>query len=151
MIAFRHLLSREFPADRRSISVSGKVHLLGERISPADPLQLRIQRLLQLPGEEGHEDENERGDGEPFSPTDESAAPSLGDHALEGERHEQHEPDVTGCAEFVIRKAEREEREQRRAEAPQTEDGEGEDEEERNKVEDEVERELRLNMRRGEN
>ena len=127
----RDLRRRNFRIVLQATGVSGKVHLLGERISPADPLQLRIQRLLHLPGEEGHENEDERGDGEPFSPANEAAAPAFGDHALEGERDEEDEPDVTGRAEFVIRKAEREEREQGRTEAPQAEDGEGEDEQEK--------------------
>ncbi len=94
-------------------------------------LQLRIKRLLHLRGDERHRDEDERCDGDPFSRRDDAPAPARGHHALERERHEQDQPDVTRRAGFVIRETEREKRERCRGNSPKSKNREREDEQEK--------------------
>ena len=88
-------------------------------------LKLRIQCLLHLSGQERNQQEDQRRDRNPFPDRYETAAPAIWDHAKQGERHEQDQPNVARRSWFLVRETEGEQSEKGCPHAPKAKDSEG--------------------------
>ena len=93
-------------------------------------LQLRVEHLLELLGEEGDQVHQKHRDADPLGGGDDAATPPLGQDPAESERDEQDQPTVTGGSRLVVGEGQGDEGDHRGEKSPESEDCQREDQEE---------------------
>ena len=91
------------------------------------PFELWVQGLLDLPRQEGNEEEEQRADRKHLCDSQQTPSQTLRDMGFEGDGHQQDEPQELGCAVLMVRKAEGDKGQECGGPAPDPEDRQGED------------------------
>ncbi len=94
-------------------------------------LELRIEALLDLAGEERHQHQHQHQHVDPLPPQQQPPAPAGGHHPQQRQRDQQHQPHVARRARLVVRQPERAERQHRRPPPPQPQHRQREDQQQK--------------------
>ena len=89
---------------------------------------MRVQGLLDLPRQEGNEEEEQRADRKHLCDAQQTPSQALRDMGFEGDGHQEDEPQELGCAVLMVRETEGHKGQECRGPTPDPEDRQGEDE-----------------------
>ena len=89
---------------------------------------MRVQGLLDLPRQEGNEEEEQRADRKHLCDAQQTPSQALRDMGFEGDGHQEDEPQELGCAVLMVRKTEGNKGQKCGGPTSDPEDRQGEDE-----------------------